>query len=219
MTTPFHDSLEPITTRVVVTTEFETWMFWEHARMIDPPGMEHATFLHATRHKDGTVDVTLEIPRAALDYLIAAVGREYALSALEECLRQDAAEIIEAADLEDALRLIPVTEAVPLFNDDTFAVSWSASDAVMVFEAIGKAENDLQHVRLARMEREGDKLLLAVTLPPHLAEEIRATSPSKAEAGFPDAVLDRLVALMQEGPFDAWPDDVRLPDSDETIPF
>lgn len=219
MTTPFHDSPEPITTRVVVTTEFETWMSWEHARMIDPLGMDHATFLHSTRHKDGTVDVTLEIPRAALDYLIAAVGREYALSALEECLRQDAAEIIKAADLEDALRLIPVTEAVPLFNDDTFAVSWSASDAVMVFEAIGKAENDLQHVRLARMKREGDKLFLAVTLPPHLAEEVRATGPSNAEAGFPDAVLDRLVALMQEGPFDAWPDDVRLPDSDETIPF
>lgn len=219
MTTPCHDTPEPITTRVVVTTEFETWMSWEHARMIDPPGMEHATFLHATRHKDGTVDVTLEIPRAALDYLIASVGREYALSALEECLRQDAAEIIEAADLEDALRLIPITEAVPLFNDDSFAVSWSASDAVMVFEAIGKAENDLQHVRLARMGREGDNLLLAVSLPPHVAEEIRATGPSKAEAGFPDAVLDRLVALMQEGPFDAWPDDVRLPDSDETIPF
>lgn len=219
MPNSIHEAQEPITTRVVVRTEFETWMSWEHARMIDPLGMEHATFLHATRHKDGTVDVTLEIPRVDLDYLIAAVGKEYALSALEESLRQDAAEIIEAADLQDALRLIPVTEAVPPFYDDTFAVTWSASDAVMVFEAIDKSENDLRHVRLTRMGREGDELLLAVTLPPHSAEEIRATGPSRAEAGFPDAVLEKLLALMQEGPFDSWPDDDRLPDSDETIPF
>lgn len=219
MPNSIREAKEPITTRVVVKTEFETWMSWEHARMIDPRGMENATFLHATVHEDRIVDVTLEVPQAHLDYLISSVGREYALSALEECLRQDAAEIIEAADLEDALRLISVTEAVPPLNDDTFAVSWSASDAVMVFEAIGKAENDLHHVKVARMGRDGEKLLLAVTLPPVLAEEVRATGPSNAEAGFPDAVLDRLVALMQEGPFDAWPDDVRLTDSDETIPF
>jgi len=219
MPNSIHEAKEPITTRVVVRTEFETWMSWEHARMIDPRGMEHATFLHATRYEDGTVDVTLEVPQADLDYLIAAVGREYALSALEESLRQDASEIIEASDLEEALRLILVTDSVPSFDDNTFAVTWSASEAVMVHEAIGEAENDLQHVRLARMGRDGDKLLLSVTLPPALAEEVRATGPSNAEAGFPDAVLNKLGALMQEGPFDAWPDDVRLPDSDETIPF
>lgn len=219
MTTPFDNTKESITTRVVVRTEFETWMSWEHARMIDPLGMDHATFLHATRHKDGTVDVTLEIPRVDLDYLIAAVGREYALSALEESLRQDAAEIIEAADLEDALRLIPVTKAVPPFDDDTFAVTWSASDAVMVFEAIDKSENDLRHVRLTRMGREGYELLLAVTLPPLLAEEVRSAGPAKDEAGFPDALLDRIVALIQEGASEAWSDDDGLPDSNDPIPF
>lgn len=219
MTTPFDDTQEPNATRVIVRTEVETWMSWEQARMIDPLGMEHATFLHATRHKDGTVDVTLDIPRAHLDYLIAAVGREYALSALEESLSLDASEIIEAAELEEALRLIPVTELVSSFDTNTFAVTWSASEAVMVHEAIDEAQNDLRLVRLARMGREGDKLLLAVTLPLHLAEEVRAEGPAKAEAGFPDAILDRMVALIQEGASVARSDGDGLPDSNDPIPF
>lgn len=213
------DGQEPITTRVVVRTEVETWMSWEHARMIDPLGMEHATFLHATRYEDGTVDVTLQVPRAELDYFVAAVGEEYALSALEASISCDASEIIEEADLEEALRLIPTTSLVPPFDANTFAVTWSASDAVMVREAIDGAENLLREVRLERMGRDHDKLLLAVTLPPALAEEVRAMGVAKSEAGFPDAVLSRLVELIQEGSSEDYAYDDHLPDKDDFIPF
>lgn len=219
MTTPFQDSREPITTRVVVRMEFETWMSWEHARMIDPRGMEHAIFLHATVHEDRTVDVSLEVLQDDLDYLIAAVGEEYVLSALEESISCDASEIIEAADLEEALRLMPVRDAVPPFDANTFAVTWSVSEAVMVREAIAEAENDLRHVKLSRMGREADKLFLAVTLPPHLADEVRAAGPAKAGAGFSDAVLEQLVGLIQEGASKDWSYDDHLPDDESPIPF
>jgi hypothetical protein len=216
MTTPFHDAQEPITTRVVVRTAFETWMSWEHARMIDPLGMEHATFLHATRYEDGTVDVTLEVAQQDLDYLVAAVGEEYALSALEDSISCDASEITQAADLEEAVRLIPTTNLVPPSGANTFAVTWSASEAVMILEAIQEAENELRLVRLARMGRDGDKLLLVVTLPPHLADEVRAEGVTKSEAGFPDGVLPKLLSILNDGETafsegSCWSDDGNIP--------
>lgn len=217
MPTACHDEEESSTTCVVVTTEFDTWMSWENARMINPQGMEHAIFLGATLHEDRTVDVTLEIPQADLDYLIAAVGEEYALSALEEALRLDASEIIEAADIEEALRLIPVTDALPLVCANTFAVTWSASEAVMVREAIDGAENDLRHVTLVRMGRDGDTLLLAVTLPPGLADEVRAEGVNNSGAGFPDGVLAKLVGLIKEKQVELRDDGWRPADGD--IPF
>ena len=68
-------------------------------------------------------------------------------------------------------------------------------------------------------DREGDKLLLAVTLPAHLAKDVRAEGPVKAEAGFPDAILGRIVALIQEGASVARSDDGGLPDTNDPIPF
>lgn len=216
----YEEAPEPVMTRVVVRTEFETWMSWEHARMIDPEGMEHATFLWATTHEDRTVDVTLEIPQSDLDYLIAAVGKEYALSALEESIRCDASEIIEAADIDDVIRLIPEADATAPSGQDTFTVSWSAYDVVTVLEGAGKGENDLQQVKLARLGMDGTNLLLAVTVPAALAEVIRAADPPTTREELSENVLEKLLALVRQQEEDVWDDDLHLPDIDDRdIPF
>lgn len=216
----YEEAPEPVMTRVVVRTEFETWMSWEHARMIDPVAMEHATFLWATMHEDRTVDVTLEVPQSHLDYLIAAVGEEYALSALEESITCDAFEIIEAADLKDAIRLIPEADATAPHDQDTFMVSWSAYDVVTVLEGVGKGENDLRQVKLVRLGMDGTNLLLAVTVPCALAEAIRSADTSTIREELSDTVLEKILGFVRQREEDDWDDDVHLPDIDDRdIPF
>jgi len=208
------DTREASWIRIVVATDFATWMSWTEARRLNPQAMEHALVLHATVHGDGSVDVTLEVSEDHIEYLKSAVGKEFALSALEASLTEDAFEIIHAANLEDALQLIPSTDLVPPFEANTFAVTWSADDAVMIYDAIQRSEDDLRHVTLVRMGRDENGLLLAVRLPPGLADEVRAEGVAKREAGFPDGVQAKLVSLINTEPDDPsddapvrWPDD------------
>ena len=219
MRTHSKDAHDTFTVIIVVETDLDTLVLWEEARRIDPEGMNYANLIDARIRPDRVVEAKIAITEGHFEYLIAALGEDFAPSALEDTLTTDASEIIESADLEEGLRSIPTTREIAPFGPDTFAVAWSIEDAVMVHRAIEEAENELRDVKLMRMGREGDTVLLAVTVPPAMAEAVRAEClHASDEAGFFDPVLEKIAALLhppfvpQDGGYAVgWPDDGDIP--------
>lgn len=205
---------------IVIETDLDTVLLWENARALDPSYLPYARFVRGTSTHDGFVAATVEVDADHYDYLVAVLGTEMAASALEAELTHDAAEIVEPVELEEELALIPVAEAATIFEDNTFAVTWSIADAVYVWREIGKTETELRHARIVRTGRDGNSVLLAVTLPTALADKVGAAYRA-LEDGDEDAdpVLEIMRSILWP-PDETWRRDGSATSADDgEIPF
>lgn len=159
---------------VVIETDLGTVMLWEKAQALDPSCLPYARFVRGTSTPDGLVEATVEVEAGHYDYLVAALGAEMAPSALEAELTHDAAEVVEPVELEEELAKIPVANGTTFFGPDTFAVSWSVADGVYVWQEIATTETELRDADMVRTGRDGNSVLLAVTLPTAVADKVRA---------------------------------------------
>lgn len=186
---------------VVIETDLDTVMLWEKARALDPSCLPYARFVRGATTPEGIVEATVEVEAGHYDYLVAALGNELAPSALEAELTNDAAEIVEPVELEEELALIPVAEAATIFEDNTFAVTWSIGDTVYVWEELATTDTELKTAAMVRTGRDGDTVRLAVTLPAAVADKVRVAY-QELEDGDEDA--DPVLELMRSI---LWPPD------------
>lgn len=159
---------------IVIETDLDTVMLWEKARTLDPSFLPYARFLQGTTTPDGLVEATVEVDADHYDYLVAVLGAEMAPSALEAEMTHDATEMVEPVELEEELARIPVANGTTSFGPDTFAVSWSVADAVYVWHEIATTDTELRDADMVRTGRDGNSVLLAVTLPMAVADKVRA---------------------------------------------
>lgn len=179
---------------VVIETDLGTVMLWEKAQALDPSCLHHARFVRVTSTPDGLVEATVEVEAGHYDYLVAVLGTEMVLSALEAEMTHDAADIVEPIELEEALVLVPFADGTKVFDAETFAVSWSVADTVYVWEKLAITDTDLKSAAIVRTGRDGDSVLLAVTLPKALADKVRAAY-QELEEGDEDA--DPVLEIMR----------------------
>lgn len=179
---------------VVIETDLETVLLWEKARALDPSCLTYARFLHGMTTPEGPVEALVQVDAGHYEYLIDTLGPKMAPSALEAEMTHDAAEIVEPVELEEELARIPVADGTTVFGADTFAVSWSVADTVYVWEELAITDTELKTATIVRTGRDGDVVLLAVTLPAALATKVRAAY-RELEEGDEDA--DPVLELMR----------------------
>lgn len=208
------------TLTVMIETDLDTVMLWEKAQALDPSCLTYAGFVRGTATPEGLVEATVEVEADHYDYLVSALGIELAPSALEAGMTHDAAEVVEPIELEEELAEIPVADGTTTFRMDTFAVAWSVADTVYVWREIGSTETELRHARMMRTGRDGNSVLLAVTLPWALAAKVRAAY-RELEAGDEDndPVLETMRAILWL-PDETWRHDGGVTSLDDgEIPF
>lgn len=179
---------------VVIETDLDTVTLWEKAQALDPSCLHYGRFVRGTSTPEGLVEATVEVEAGHYDYLVVALGIESAPSALEAELTHDAAEIVEPVELEEELALIPVEDETTTLGTDTFAVAWSVADTVYVWQEIASTDTELRDADIVRTGRDGNSVLLAVTLPRAVADKVRAVYRELQEG---DEDADPVLEIMR----------------------
>lgn len=179
---------------VVIETDLDTVMLWEKAHALDPSCLPYARFVRGTTTPEGLIEATVEVEAGHYEYLVAALGIELAPSALEAELTHDAAEIVEPVELEEELARISIGDGTTTLGADTFAVAWSVADAVYVWQEIATTDTEVKNADIVRTGRDGNSVLLAVTLPTAVADKVRAAYRELQEG---DEDADPVLEIMR----------------------
>ncbi len=173
---------------------------WEAARGVAPDEMAWVEIGPATVISDDDMAVTVRVPRALMDELEAAIGAEFASSALEDEITVRASDIYEPHRLrEDFLELADGAERdLPA---GVTVVSLSLEEISDLRTMMAESEADVARIRLWRLgDAVGETARIAVALPAALKNLLETTSTvdERAEDGAGVVIMTIAEALRAE---------------------
>lgn len=156
---------------------------WEAARSLAPDEMAWVDIGPATVVNDDEIAVTVRVPQAYMDELEAAIGAEFASSALEDEITVRASDIYEPHRLREAFLEIAegAERDLPV---GVIVVSLSLEEISDLRTMMAESEEEVARIGLWRLgDAFGQTARIAIALPPALKSrfEINSTEAERAE--------------------------------------